>query len=76
MNWVRRSWFRHPLSLRPEWGSMELPETGWLFSKGAWGLPMWYEDWDPGFHASNRHFLGFVWFMGAKVRWLGVTDTN
>lgn len=55
---------------------MELPETGWLFSKGAWGVPMFYTDWDPGWHASNRHFLGFVWFMGAKVRWLGVTDTN
>lgn len=76
MNWVRQSWFRHPLSLRPESGSMELPETGWLFAKGAWGFPMFYTDWDAHWHASNRHFLGFVWFMGVKVRWLGLTDTN
>jgi hypothetical protein len=72
LDWLRRSWFRHPLSLRPDYG---LTGRGW-FAKGEFGLPRFYYDWDPGWHASNRRFLGFIWNLGPKILWVGLKDTN
>ena len=68
-------WLRHPFSLRLEGGCVG---SGWLFNAKGEGalLPHIYYDWDPGWHASSRHFLGFMWYLGPKVLWVGLTDTN
>lgn len=72
MNWLRRSWFRHPLSLRPDGGFVS---TGWL-GTGELGFPRLYWNFDEGWHAKNQRFIGVMWQLGPRILWFGLKDSN
>jgi hypothetical protein len=73
LRWITRvfPWLRHLFTLRPDSGFVFGP-----WRRGQLGLPRVYWDFDPGLHASNRHFLGLLWVIGPVTAWYGLTDTN
>jgi hypothetical protein len=71
--WISRSWFRHPLSLRGEWGRVAAADL-WL--TGQVGLPHFYWNFDKGWHAKTTRFLGVAWSLGPYDYYVGLRDSN
>jgi hypothetical protein len=75
-DWIKRSWFRHPLSLRPDIGSdtlildMEVEPN-----QRKVGLAVYWK-WDKGWHASATRFMGIELALGNRVRYFGLKDSN
>ena len=72
LRWLRRSWFRHLLSLRPDFGAAVM--HGWR--TGEIGLPRFYWHFDAGLHARRWRFIGFIWKVTRFQVWLGIRDSN